>query len=175
MNRMKYLIVLGLAAFAFGCPARSLFPLFAEKDLKPLPAGVKTWILEKRDTVTFQADKGMTYRVTVRFAGGGSGQYIAQVGKLGDAWFLDSYPADNDIDGHLIPSHIISRIRIQRDTAWIASLDSDWLEKMIHAGKLSIPHVERDGEIILTASTEQLQELALRHADDPDAFQQTWK
>ena len=41
---------------------------------------------------------------------------------------------------------------------------------MAHAGKLQIPHVERDGDVILTATTEELQQFVSRHAGDDEAF-----
>jgi hypothetical protein len=92
------------------------------------------------------------------------------VGKLGNSQFVDSYPAAQGIDHHLIRAHIISKIRLEKDSLWVASLESDWLKKMSSAGSLQIQHVMRDNEIILTASTEELQQFVLRYADDPGAF-----
>jgi len=41
---------------------------------------------------------------------------------------------------------------------------------MIDAKKLSIVHVRRDNDIILTATTEELSALVLRFAEDDKAF-----
>lgn len=170
MTRLKYVLALGLAAFAFGCPARSLFPLFAEKDLMILPNGVGTWVSAKGDTVTVQTANDKNYKLTVSNTEGETGQLVGQVGKLGNSWFLDSYPAQKEIDHHLIKTHIISKIRLEGDSLRVASLEGDWLKKLSDTGKLQIPHVVRDNEVILTASTEELQQFVLRAADDPGAF-----
>ena len=70
----------------------------------------------------------------------------------------------------MLRTHLISKMSLDGDSLQIASLESDWLKKMIESGKLKIAHVVHDGDILLTASTEELQELALRYAEDNGAF-----
>jgi hypothetical protein len=173
MNRLKYVLALGLAAFAFGCPVRSLFPLFSEKDLVALPAIVGTWTNAEGDTVTIQPAAEKNYQAVFHTSKGETSQYTGHVGKLGNSWFLDSYPADKGIDHHLIRAHIISRIRVDGDSLRVAPLEGDWLKKMIDAGKLNIPYVEPGGDIILTASTEELQKLCVKFAGDAAAFRES--
>src|SRR5512140_1311757 len=156
MNRLKYVVALGLAAIAFGCPARSLFPLFAEKDLMILPNGVGTWVGTEGEAVMVQTAEGNNYRLSCINKSGEARQYVAQVGKLENSWFIDSYPAFRENDYHFIKTHVISKIRLEGDSLRVASLEGDWLKKMSDAGKLQIPHVVRDNEVILTASTEEL-------------------
>jgi hypothetical protein len=170
MDIVKYILAIGVAFLNLGCPARSLFPLFTEKDLASLPAITGTWVNGKGETFSFQrvGDKG--YDVVLRDENGNTGTYKVQLGRLGKFWFLDSFPGGKGHDHHMIAAHIISKMWLDGDSLRIAFLESDWLKQMIDSGKLNIPHVTLQNEIILTASTEALQQLVLRFADDDNVF-----
>jgi hypothetical protein len=101
---------------------------------------------------------------------GKSTDYRVQLGRLGKFWFIDSSPLKSEDDHHLLQAHILSRIWLNGDTLRVASIESDWLREMIDAKKLSISHVRRDNDIILTATTQELQQLVLRFAEDDKAF-----
>ena len=49
-------------------------------------------------------------------------------------------------------------------------LDGEWLDAMINSGELTIPHEAIEEGTVLTASTEELQKLAIKYADDSEAF-----
>lgn len=170
MNRIKYLVVTGIALLIMGCPARSLFPLFTEGDLVFNHGLVGTWSDNESNTFTFQraAEKG--YNVVSVEQKGTKEEYRVQLGRLGKFWFIDSYPVYGGDDHHKLSAHILSRIWINGDTLRVASLESDWLRDMIDAKKLRIAHVRRDNDIILTATTEELRALCLRFAEDDRAF-----
>ena len=170
MNTVKYFIAVGLAFLSIGCPARSLFPLFTENDLVTVPEIFGTWGDGKGETYTFLKAADKSYDVVWRNQEGNTGLYKVQLGKLGKSRFLDSSPETKDPDYHMIATHVISKFSLDGDSLRIASLQSDWLKKMIGAGTLQIPHVIEDDEVILTASTRELQQLVLRAAEDTDAF-----
>ena len=171
MKRIKYFVAVGIAILIMGCPARSLFPLFIENDLVFNPTLVGTWVDEKnKDTFTFQKSAEKSYNVVGRDQKGDTVIYKVQLGKLGRFWFLDSYPGWKIGDHHIIATHIISKMWLEGDTLRIASLESDWLKKMIDSGKLKVSHALVEGDVILTASTKELQQLVLRFAEDNDAF-----
>jgi len=167
---MKYLLAVGLGLLSLGCPARSLFPLFAEKDLISLPAIVGIWVNGKGETFTFQKTTDKNYEVVFRDQEGNTGLLKAQIGMLGKSWFLDSYPNQNNPDYYMMRTHLISKISLDGDSLQISSLESDWLKQMIESGQLKISHVELNADILLTASTEELQDIVLRYADDKGAF-----
>jgi hypothetical protein len=52
----------------------------------------------------------------------------------------------------------------------IAPLRSDWVKAALADGSLDTPHMEIDGEPVLTGSTAELQQLLLAHGGDEDAF-----
>jgi hypothetical protein len=169
MKLLKYVLVATLAAVSLGCPTRSLYPLFTDKELEPLPAITGTWTSEKGDVFTFLELKDKSYDV-VWYSKGEAEVYKAYLGKIGKHRFVDSYPGGQQYDHHLVQAHIITKIWLDGDSLHFASLESDWLKKMIESGKVQIPHVTLEGDIILTASTPELQQLVLRFADDDGAF-----
>jgi len=171
MKRIKLIVAVGMSLLMIGCPTRSLFPLFSEKDIVFNPALIGTWAGEEDEgTFSFVQSGEKGYTVTMRDEKGGTEVYNASLGRLGKYWFMDSSPANDERDYHLITAHLITKIQLDGDTLQMSLLESDWLRDMIETKKLSIAHVRRDGEIILTASTEELQALLLRIARDEKAF-----
>jgi hypothetical protein len=160
-----------MSFFMIGCPTRSLFPLFSEKEVVFNPALIGTWSGEDDEgTFSFVQSGEKGYTVTMRDEKGEKEVYSASLGRLGKYWFMDSSPASDERDYHLITAHLITKIQLDGDTLRMSLLESDWLRGMIDEKKLSIAHVRRDGEIILTASTEELQALLRRIAKDQKAF-----
>jgi hypothetical protein len=170
MNTAKYFLALGIAFLSLGCPVRSLFPLFTKSDTIAIPAIAGTWVNGDGETFLFQTAGDKGYDVVFREKDGDSTSYKVQTGKIGKAWFLDSYPKEKNHDYHLIAAHCISRVRLAGDSLHISMLEGDWLKKMIDRGKVTIPHITSGEDIILTASTDELQKLVLHFADDNDAF-----
>lgn len=173
MKSLTSLLIVAMAVLSLGCPARSLFPLFSHGDASSLEGIVGTWSDGKGETFTFQSSRDGGYDVVTRDNDGSSMSYKVWLGKLGKSWFADSYPADKGQDHHYLPSHVISKVVLQGDSLWIFSLESDWLAEMKKSGKLDIGNVERSNDIILTASTEDLQKFVTRFADEARAFPQS--
>ncbi len=161
--------IFGFTLLFLGCPVRSLQPLLLEKDVVFDPNLLGQWA-ENGESFTFQQWGKNGYRILWTDAKD-TVVYRAQLGGLGKAWFLDSFPPDaGKNDYHLLESHLISQIWTTGDTLRISLLEGDWLREMIDAKRLAISHVRRDSEIILTASTEELQKLVVKYANDAGAF-----
>ncbi len=177
--------VLALTLLA-GC-ARSLFPLFAEKDLVFNPSLVGRWMDPKSsDGWTFSKSGDRSYSLvhfqakygpTAQKVPGDTARFEARLGRLGQYWFLDITPSEqpngikNDfLDFHLLPVHSFWRIWFENDSLRLAMLDNDWLKNMIDSSRVSIKHEEVRGGIVLTAPTEELQPFVLKYAEDAQAF-----
>ncbi len=176
------IFLLGIAFLFVGCPVRSIFPLFTEKDLFFDPALIGKWQVLGSDppdtvSVTASATEYLVHNPVLHEGSQTSyHQYSAKLGRIGAHVFLDTYQElspNHDAQDHMILAHQFHRITLRGDTLELSSLDDDWLRKMIDGGALPISHVRRDGEIILTASTQDLQAFVLRYADDPGAFAKT--
>ncbi|MCX6233587.1 MAG: hypothetical protein NT175_02540 [Bacteroidetes bacterium] len=98
--------------------------------------------------------------------------------RLGGATFMDFYPGDNEyldkmntlLAIHLIPAHTFAKFRISNDTLTIWRFDPDWLKKLFEENRIRISHEKLEDQIVLTASTEELQKFVAKYADDPEAY-----
>jgi hypothetical protein len=179
MNTLKYTCIAAITLLALGCPARSIFPLFNERDLMFNKGLVGTWV--GKDVLKIEESGEKSYKAVIEETPepgktGGSATYTLQLGKVGKYWFLDSTPAgDSKVDHHFVKTHIIWKMRLEGDGLYLSSLESDRLKELIDAGTLKVSHVKRDNAILLTASPEELQKLVLRLAEDEKAFKESPK
>ena len=179
MNRLKYVCIAAIVLLALGCPARSIFPLFNEKEIVFNKDLVGTWL--GKDVLKIEQSGEKSYRAILEEAtesgkSGATAIYALQLGKVGKYWFLDSTPAEEPrVDHHYLKTHLITRMRLEGDALYIATLEEDRLKELIDAGALKISHVRRGDEILLTASPEELQKLVLRLAEDEKAFKESPK
>jgi hypothetical protein len=184
MNKLKFLFLIIITLVLVGCPARTFYPLFAEKDLAFNPALVGTWTIEG-DTYTFQKSGEKSYELT-HFQNDhptDTAVFKAHLGKLGKYWFLDLFPERHALETHLkngvythhlVPVHSISRVWFEGDSMRIATLEADWLRKMIQNKKLKIPYIPNkeadDDQFLVTASSKELQSFVTKYADNKEAF-----
>ena len=176
MSKLKTLSIAALVLLLFGCPVRSVFPLFTDADTVFEPGLVGLWSKADGDKLTFEktGEKGQ-YTLTVADEGEDgkveTRTYIAFLGRLGKALFLDTVIRLREgEEDQVIPTHTIWRLWLERDALRLAGLEEDWLEGMIEEKKISVAHFRRGDEIVLTASTAELQDLVKRFADDRAAF-----
>ena len=174
MRTIRLLVALGLAALMAGC-VPSLHPLFTEEDLVYDPALVGTWAEEEGEDIwTFRKSGENAYDL-IYTEEGVPARFDAHLVRIGEFLFLDTYPGEPDIKNgfylvHLVPAHTFLRIWIEGDVLRYAMLNLDWLKKMIAEKKVEIGHEQVDGDVVLTASTKELQEFFLKYADDDKAF-----
>lgn len=157
-----------------GCPARSIFPLITSKEHVFDPALVGKWVTGKHDTMTITASSDK-YSIKALVGSDRSKvlyhYYEARRGRFGQYWFLDTYQhIREDAQDHLIPSHLFHQYSLSGDTLTLATLDVNWLSRMIDSNQVTLTHLTRDHEVIITASTEELQAFVVRYAGDTVAF-----
>ena len=199
MRVRKLFMAISLLLFASGCgPEPSLNPLFNEEDVVFDDALVGTWItsaatsgeVDDGQIFTFKKLRDNAYELVVADDEEGS-KYKSEIhlARLGKFLFLDAYPAESDSDEEKqnkapepfpkIGVHLFARIWIEKDFVRIAWLDEEWVKNMAEKKKLTLgyasyPPGEKwiDDTTVLTASTEELQKLALQYAEDTKAFSQ---
>jgi hypothetical protein len=193
MRTIKYLAILALTIGSLSC-VWSLQPLFEEKDLVFEPGLVGTWkTVDDVDTWTFEkAREGNGYVLVhhqAEYRPGGSLQdknpvpgdtvrFQARLGRLGSRLFLDLIPEEKDnpwvhndlFNWHLIRAHTICRVSLAKAELRLDWLDEDWLKEAMRSGKITIAHAPAEDGLVVTAPTEELQQLVLKYADDQDAF-----
>jgi hypothetical protein len=71
---------------------------------------------------------------------------------------------------HFIRSHTIARVEMKQDSIQMAFLSASWLEAKIKENSVDTPYLKTDEALLLTGTTEELQELVFRYANDDQAF-----
>ena len=173
---MKYIttvLIIGIALIASAC-VPSLHPLYTGKDLIFEPALLGEWFEAKPDsksTLTFSKTGEKEYKLRSGDPGDKQSIFIAHLVKLGDKLFLDikTDPAsERDCSG--LPWHMFFYISQIQPTLRMWDLNDKWLEKLLKKNPAALKHEIVDGDLVLTASTKQLQSFVLRHVNDKSAF-----
>jgi hypothetical protein len=89
--------------------------------------------------------------------------------KVGDRRLLDVYCPS---DGPPAPVHIFFKLRLEKDSAWLAEMGSDWLRDQIETrGELRHEVLtEDDDRVVLTASPSELREHLLPYLAQEKSF-----
>lgn len=163
---------------------RSLHPFLAISDAVFEPALVGTWQSQDENgkgkaSITFTRAGETGYELEYRDPEVAKvSRYKANLGAIGKNRFLDITPVpERDLDDHYIAAHSLWRIALKGDTLTLEQLDYDWLKALLAAQRSALDHEVVEGDIVLTASTQELQRFILGHGDDPKAFsaKSTWK
>lgn len=190
---MKTKNVLATLAFMVmllaGC-IPSLHPLYTEKDILRMDAITGDWLSDDSTSmyqIIASPDEKPSYLFTyLELPGKGNlfnadssrANFIVNLVNLNGSYFMDFYPGENDdlenlnvlLQVHLIPAHTFAKFRVTPDTIIIWRFDPDWLESLFDENRIRIAHEKIDDQIVLTASTEELQKFVSKYADDPSAY-----
>ncbi len=102
--------------------------------------------------------------------------FLATVKDFGENHFLDLSllsALDDEArfqDYHLFPVHTFSRIRIKSDLLTINFFEHDWVRKLIMSNRVRIKHERIDSEILITASTDELQKFITKFGNNNEPF-----
>jgi hypothetical protein len=101
--------------------------------------------------------------------------------KVGDRRLLDVYIKDLTCDSDAcdnydmqLPVHLFFRLRLDKDSAWLSEMDSDWLRDQIKSrGQLRHEVLMEDHDrVVLTASPGELRRYLLPYVADDRSFAQ---
>ena len=187
-----------LIIFLSGC-LTTLHPIFTEKDIVYDPGLLGSWKtsngnkkgiaeitnLASENTIEIPGNissiKQRGYLVINKdSAGNVSSRYIAFLARVGKHLYFDYYPAelstgkklDDFYAGHLIKMHTAYRVDLFKTVHFeLSQLDGGFLNKLIEEKKIHIRHeINSDGDIVITASTEELQQYIMKYGDEPGAY-----
>lgn len=171
-------ILFAIAAFMLiisGC-IPSLHPLYTEGDLLFDKELLGTW-KNGDETWVFTAEDENTYHLKILNQEDTTNLFVHMI-ELGGFRFLDFYPADNDhvdipdnLIMNLLPVHTFARFQYDKKNFEVGYFDPEWLQKLFEQNRIRIRHeVVEDGNIVLTAPTEELQKFVAKYADDKNAY-----
>ena len=162
-------------------PPLSIHPLYTDKDVTFDPALLGTWAdpTDKNGSpLVFERGGNNSYKAIVRLNDNTNVDEIFEVHlvKLNGRLFLDAVQRKNRISGQeadigiAVPAHIVARVSIEKNSLQLNLLDGDWIKRELKSGRTSISHEEIGNDLVITASTPELQKFVLGHADDEEAF-----
>ena len=185
--------VLALLSLLIGCaPQDSLFPLFNKDDKvfeKQLlgewqvknQTDAKQDPIEKPASVIFstaEAESSFDVRIPKFNDAGGTLRATARLVRLGAYLFIDLDTPDTeklqDVPYPTIEGHVFGRLTLKGDTARIDFLDDEWVAKQADAGTLGLSYVKGPNGRLLSADTAELRKFALEHAEDQEAFSESY-
>lgn len=109
--------------------------------------------------------------------------FIGTVGKISDQYYLNLKlldvkigSTDNMVQIHTFNVNTFSRIELRDDQLSIEHLESEWISDQIMNNRVRIKHevvhteFDDSREILITASTDELQKFIRKYGDEPEAY-----
>ena len=176
MKRLLKVAVAGFLLILTGC-VPSLHPLYTEGDLVFDAALLGVWTdAEATETWAFSSADDKGYKLVYTDESGKKGEFEARLLRIEGKTFLDLTPVrpalpQNDFyRANLIATHTFVQVVQGAPNPRIAYLEPDWLKAFLDKNPSAIRHEKLAGEILLTASTKELQKFLLTHLNTPGAF-----
>ena len=138
-------------------------------------------------TVSFSADEGDTIDISDPFyliilenlqsTDSDSSLFIGAVGEIAGYNYLDLSLLDISLNAgdsfsqaHLFPVHTFSKIKVENSELSIEFFKDSWIEGLIENNRVRIKHEKVDNDVLITASTKELQKFVEKYSDDENAF-----
>ena len=131
-----------------------------------------------KETWEFTKAGDKLYQLAQTDAEGRKAAFEARLFKLKDHLFLDLYlikVEGDDLKANawasisLVPAHLLLRVEQIEPALKLAAMNPDWMQKHLKQHPNALAHrVVSDGNIVLAASTDELQKFVLAHLDDKD-------
>jgi len=177
MKKKPLFAVLAALVILGGCIPVSLNSFYSDKDITFDPALVGQWG-EKDDgsKVSFQQAGANAYWL-IDLKADSTLKFDVHLFTLGGKRFLDLYPKStgvvmNDLlEMHLIRAHTLLRVDQITPTLITASLSEKWLKELLTKDPKALPHVVTNDQIVLTATTAELQAFLLKYLATEGAFE----
>ena len=172
MRYIAFAVVLSIAIGMSGC-VPSLHPLYTDKDLIFEPELLGDWVEAKPDskgTLTFSKSDDGAYKV-ISANDKDTSSFSGHLVKLADKRFLD-LSGDSSADCHtlVIPVHMWFLLSRTGSTLQLRDFSDDWLGRILKREPAALKHEFVDKDLVLTASTPELQRFVLLHANTKGAF-----
>lgn len=164
-------VALGLA----GC-VPSLHPLYTSDTIVFEPALLGSWAeTDSEGRWEFRQGGENSYRLTMT-DDDKQGEFEVHLVKIGSSRFLDLFPEKLELPGneyyqmHLLPVHSFILVSQLQPTLRLALLQPTWLKSFLAKNPEAVKHEIVDGDVLLTAPPEELQQFLLAHVNTEGAF-----
>jgi hypothetical protein len=174
---MRYiaLSVVLCVAFAMSACVPSLHALYTDKDVIFDAGLLGDWVEAKADskgTLTISKAEAGAYKV-VSSDGKDTSSFSGHLVKLADKRFLD-LTGDSSVECHtlVIPVHMWFLISQTGEKLQMRDFSDDWLGKLLKREPTALKHEFVDNDLVLTASTSELQSFVMLHVNTKGAFEE---
>ncbi|PLX22426.1 MAG: hypothetical protein C0599_06385 [Salinivirgaceae bacterium] len=188
MKRLKNLLfMLGVAAL-FGSCVTSVHPIYTEEDLIYDEGLLGDWVSEDSTVFSFRNkpqnsmpfykkdskdSASMAYYAT--YYDKVPAEFKVHMVQLDKYKYLDYFIHEFDLNNELaqttlFPVHTFTKIERKGDSLILTGFDARYIIKLLEERKIRIKHEMSDGNMLLTAPTEELQKFIIKYADDPELF-----
>jgi hypothetical protein len=193
---VSLVVILSLAILLNGCaPIASFFPLYQADD-KAFETGLLgTWKPEKPDPTnpdqkngrwTFVKSADENFYDFKWGAVGAKGGFLAKARlvRIGSGLFVDFEGDTGDkvwdskdavMPFPVISVHMMGRVWLGKDSLEIHFLKDDWVKERIKGGSFPLSHLGENGDLILTASTNDLRKFMQEYAEDKGALSENYR
>ena len=116
------------------------------------------------------------YKLVYTDEDGKSGEFTAHLLKVEGKTFLNLTPVEpilpqNDFyKGHFLATHTFALISQTAPTVQISFLEPEWLRKFLAKNPTALRHAKMEDEMLLTATSKELQKFLLAHLNTEGAF-----
>lgn len=155
----------------------SLNPLFTEQEAFLFPQAESKWALFDNDTLVIKK-KGDNFYLLKYGKANNPSQYEAVFIKVGNTTILDLVPNIPDTIGskeyrkQMQCLHSFLKIKIEKDTLWVAELNYAWFYKQLKLNETLIAHSLIEGGFLITATSHELRKFIEAHVNDSAFFDQ---
>jgi len=157
----------------------SVNPLYLEPDIVFDREILGVWTDEEQvETWVFSDMGAKEYKLVYTDEDGKVGQFRAHLFMIGGKLFLDLAPivprlSDNNFyRSHFVTLHTFVYVMRDKGELRISYLEPEWLKAELKRNPSAIGHINLDGEIVLTDSTEKLQSFITGSLSAPGGFSQ---
>lgn len=199
MKKVSFLLAFTFLVIFLSSCLRTLHPIFTIKDIVYEPKLLGTWKTDNQGTNGFAIITNLAVNNAIELPekisaikqkgylfsyqdeeGKATEQYIGFLARIGKHLYFDYFPAnkkgnktvDEFFASHFVKMHTSYRVEISKNGGFeLSQLDESYLTKLIDEKKIRLSH-EKDanGNIVITASTHELQQYIIKYGDEPGAY-----
>lgn len=193
MKRKIFLAILLFSTLISSCLIKSFNPFFHKDDVVFEHGLLGNWVDQDSSFWTFTENPVSKnifknnndyphYILNYNENGGKTSQFLTTLFKLDDDLYLDFFPNLDIISEyellavHTLPVHSLAKIEFEPSgDILIRWFNEEWIVELIQQQKTRIKHElikydSEEGTLVLTATTDELQEFIRKFGNDPNAF-----
>ena len=179
-----------------GCLVKSLHPFYSESDIvfrkdiigSFIDQDKGTWTIEqnqKKGSFDINPKLENNYLLKLVDKENRKATFMGVLFKLDNDFYVDFYlengndeKAETELYAlHVVGVHTVARLKIGKNNLHIMWYNEKWLSELFEHNKIRLAHEKLEGSdnIVLTASTYELQKFMKKFANDPNAFEKNEK